>query len=109
MKRILIVLLALALMMASAAALAEAPEGYPEVVEGIDFGGRTIHIYDWWSSGERSANPSEEEAATYAYRDWIEKTYNCKVVQIQKCSWNTNIEELLNMYNAQLSDDLCFL
>lgn len=36
MKRILIVLLALALVMASAAALAEAPEGYPEVIKGID-------------------------------------------------------------------------
>ena len=39
-----LVALLLAVMMLSAMALAEAPEGYPAVVEGIDFGGATVTI-----------------------------------------------------------------
>ena len=41
MKKILALVLAAMLLMGVCSALAEAPEGYPEVIEGLDFGGRT--------------------------------------------------------------------
>ena len=46
MKKLVALLMAVLMLLASVAALAEAPEGYPEVVPGIDFGGQTIYIYD---------------------------------------------------------------
>ena len=76
-----LVALLLAVMMLSAMALAEAPEGYPAVVEGIDFGGRTVTIYDWYWTG-RNDEPTTEEEDLYAYQDWIQETYNVKVEQV---------------------------
>ena len=77
-----LVALLLAVMMLSAMALAEAPEGYPAVVEGIDFGGATVTIYDYWSGeGARVADPTEEQQAQYDYRDWLMETYNVKIEQ----------------------------
>ena len=39
MKKLVSLILAIAMVLACCAAFAEAPEGYPEVREGIDFGG----------------------------------------------------------------------
>ena len=101
MKKLVSLLLAVLMLCASFAALAEAPEGYPEVKEGIDLGGAQIYIYDFWTaSAERKAEPNDEEAAQYAYRDWIEATYNCKITQIQKGDWTTNVQELINFCTA---------
>jgi len=101
MKKLVALLLAVMMLLASVAALAEVPEGYPEVKEGIDFGGQTIYIYDYWSaSSERAADPTDEQQAQYDYRDWIEATYNCKVVQIAKGDWGSNATELANFVAA---------
>ena len=101
MKKLVALLLAAMMLMVSIAALAEAPEGYPEVVEGIDFGGQTIYVYDYWSASfERAAEPTEEQQAQYDYRDWIEATYNCKIVQIAKGDWGSNATELVNFVGA---------
>ncbi len=100
MKKTLALLLALAMLM-TVAAFAEAPEGYPEIVEGIDFGGETIYIYDYWTaSADRVADPTDEQQAQYDYRDWLEATYNCKIVQIQKGDWGSNVTELTNFVTA---------
>ncbi len=48
MKKLVALILA-AMMLCASLALAESPEGYPEVVEGIDFGGATVTIYDYLS------------------------------------------------------------
>ena len=109
MKKTLVMLLALVFVFASVA-MAEQPEGYPEVVEGIDFGGATITIYDYWTTeaqAARQADPDDETAATYAYRDWLEATYNCKLYQIQKGDWASNVEELINYVNAGVASELC--
>nr|MBR4279531.1 hypothetical protein [Clostridia bacterium] len=96
-----LVALLLAVMMLSAMALAEAPEGYPAVVEGIDFGGATVTIYDYWSGdGARVADPTEEQQAQYDYRDWLEATYNVKIQQKQGGDWNTCAEEMINFVSA---------
>jgi len=96
-----LVALLLAVMMLSAMALAEAPEGYPEVVPGIDLGGATITILDYWSGdGARAAEPSEEQQAQYDYRDWIMATYNCVVEQKQGGDWGTCAEEMINFVSA---------
>ena len=76
MKKIIALLLAV-LMLVSCIAMAEMPEKkYPD----LDFGGETVYIYDWWSNGERDPEPDEETALLYAYRDWINETYNVNVV-----------------------------
>ena len=46
MKKILALVLAAMLLMGMCSAMAEVPEGYPEVIEGLDFNGATIWIYD---------------------------------------------------------------
>ncbi|MBR4236779.1 MAG: hypothetical protein IKR85_12075 [Clostridia bacterium] len=106
MKKSLALILALVMAVLCGAAFAE---DYPEKVEGIDLGGRTIYIYDYWTSeaqSKRKADPTEEEQATYDYRDWIEATYNCKIVQIQKGGWGDNVNELINFVTAP-DDTLC--
>ena len=96
-----LVALLLAVMMLSAMALAEAPEGYPAVVEGIDFGGATVTIYDYWSGpGERADDPTEEQQAQYDYRDWLMETYNVVIEQKQAGDWNTCAEEMINFVSA---------
>ena len=101
MKKLVALLLAVMMLCVSVAALAEAPEGYPEVKEGIDFGGAKIYIYDYWTaSSERKAEPTEEEQAQYDYRDWIMSTYNCEIEQIAKGDWGSNATELVNFVGA---------
>jgi len=96
-----LVALLLAVMMLSAMALAEAPEGYPEVVPGIDFGGATVTIYDYWSGdGARAAEPTEEQQAQYDYRDWLMETYNVVIEQKQGGDWGTCAEEMINFVSA---------
>ena len=59
MKKLFTLLLAALMLITSVAALAEAPEGYPEVKEGIDFGGAEIFVYDYWSaSADRKEDPN---------------------------------------------------
>jgi len=106
MKKLVSLFLVLAMLCVCFAAIAE-EVAYPEVKEGIDFGGKTIYIYDYWtSSSDRKADPTEEEAARYEYQDWIMETYNCQVVQIAKGDWGSNSTELVNFVNAP-DDTLC--
>lgn len=109
MKKIMAVLLAAMLMLACASALAEAPEGYPEVIEGLDFGGETVYIYDWWSSGERVDDPTDEQQAQYDYWDWLEATYNVDLVEIALSDWAGNPQELANMVMNKDNSKLCIL
>lgn len=95
-----LVALLLAVMMLSAMALAEAPEGYPAVVEGIDFGGASVTIYDYWGNNERVADPTEEQQAQYDYRDWLMETYNVVIEQTQGGDWETCAEEMINFVSA---------
>ena len=96
-----LVALLLAVMMLSAMALAEAPEGYPAVVEGLDFGGASVTIYDYWSGdGARAAEPTEEQQAQYDYRDWLMETYNVVIEQKQGGDWGTCAEEMINFVSA---------
>ena len=116
MKKFITLLVAAVMLLVSCSfALAEeVPEGYPEIIEGLDFGGRTVWIYDWWSSDDenhsaRSKEPSEEEALTYAYRDWLEKTYNCKIVESALSDWAGNPSELANMVMNGDDSKLCLV
>jgi len=109
MKKLVALLLAAMMLCASVVALAETPEGYPEIKEGIDFGGQTIYIYDFWTSESQAArkdDPNEEEQAQYDYRDYIMEKLNCNIIQIQKGGWDTNVQELIN-YNAAPDGTLC--
>ena len=115
MKKIIaLVMAALMLLVSCSFALAEVPEGYPEIIEGLDFGGQTIWIYDWWSSDDenhsaRTSEPDEETALTYAYRDWLEETYNCKIVETALSDWAGNPSELANMVMNKDNSKLCLV
>ncbi len=84
-----LVALLLAVMMLSAMALAEAPA----VVEGIDFGGRTVKIFTWYDMS-RKAEPTQEEQDLYDYQDWLMETYNVKVEYEVPYDWATSIDYL---------------
>ena len=101
MKKIMALVLAAMMLLACCSALAEAPEGYPEVKEGIDFGGVDVTIYDYWSGeGARKEDPTEEEALQYTYRDWINATYNVNLQQKQGGDWGSNATEMSNFNSA---------
>ena len=102
MKKILALVLAAMMLLGMCSAMAEAPEGYPEVIEGLDFGGRTVYIYDWWGNDDaehstRQAEPDAETQALYDYRDWLEATYNVKIVETALSDWAGNPAELTNI------------
>ena len=118
MKKITALVLAaiLALACFSFAAAEELPEGYPAIIEGLDFGGQTVYIYDWWSKDDenhstREAEPDEDTQKLYDYRDWLEKTYNVKIVNCawDKGGWQESPQELANMVNDGKADQLCLI
>lgn len=102
MKKLVALFLAAMMLLANIAALAETPEGYPEIVESmIQAEPITLTIYDYWSGdGARVAEPTEEQQLQYDYRDWIEATYNVKIQQIQGGDWGTCAEEMINFVSA---------
>ena len=76
MKKLVSLLLAAMLVTLCVPSLAaDAPEGYPAVVEGIDFGGATLYINPYWDPAVRSEDPTEDQELTYAFQDWIMETY----------------------------------
>jgi len=104
MKKLVVLLLAI--MMLSTMALAEAPEGYPEVVEGIDFGGQTVYIYTWYDMN-RSEEPTAEEQDLYDYQDWLMETYNVKVEYKNNYAWDTGDDDLINFAGNPDPSVLC--
>ncbi len=99
MKRLVSLFLAV-LMLTASFAMAEAPEGYPEIVPGIDFGGQTVTIYDFWGGSPRVDEPSEEQQARYDYEDWLMKTYNVVIEQKAGGDWGTIGEAMINFVSA---------
>ncbi len=88
MKKLVSILLTLMLVAGLVPTLAEEiPEGYPEVVEGIDFGGATLYINPYWKPDTRLEDPDDEIQARYDYQDWIMKTYNVNIVEEQQGDW----------------------
>jgi len=106
MKKLVALLLALMMLLASCAALAEDAE-YPEKVEGIDFNGQKVWIADYWTrSADRKDDPTEEEQAQYDYRDWINATYNVEAYQQADGDWGTNATQLINFNGTGTAEDL---
>jgi len=103
MKKLVALFLALAMLCTCCMAIAEdaKPEGYPEIRTDengnpIDLGGMEITVYDYWSgTGERAAEPTEQQQAEYDYKDWLMETYNFKYTQKQGGDWSTNVEECM--------------
>ena len=109
MKKIVSLLLAAMLFVACLASLAEVPEGYPEIIEGLDFGGATVYIYDWYSTGEREADPTDDQLLTYEYWDWLQETYNVTIVETTLSTWEGNPEELQNRVMNHDDSELCII
>ena len=106
MKKLFLLLMVVCLLCPMIAAHAETPAGYPEVKidpatgKPYDLGGRSVYIYDFWTNWDwhTTYHDTEQEKAQFAYRTWIEKTYNCKVYQTQRGDWNTCAEEFIKFY-----------
>ena len=118
MKKIMALVLAALMLLGccSFAAAEELPEGYPAIIEGLDFGGQTVYIYDWWTSDDeehstRVADPDDDTQALYDYRDWLEETYNVKIVNCawDKGGWQESPQELANMANDGHADEMCLI
>ncbi|MCQ2494825.1 MAG: extracellular solute-binding protein [Lachnospiraceae bacterium] len=56
----------------------------------IDLGGMEIIIRDWWSNPDSRYWPTNDyEEARMDYYEWLEETYNFKVVRTAISDWNT--------------------
>ena len=114
MKKFLALVLAAMLLTGCCGAFADeaaaVPEGYPAVVEGIDFGGADVYIYDYYTNKEwrekADEEKTEQEQAQFEYREWIEKTYNVKIHDIARGDWGTCAEEMINFNAAPEPDKL---
>ena len=109
LSRMLALALAALLLLAAVPALAETPEGYPELRidpatgEPYDFGGMEVWVYDYWSNpeGTRSEATNTFTQDTYDYQDWLMETYNFTLKQAGASDWGGNPEALLNYCNEE--------
>ena len=109
MKKIVALLLAALMLIGCVSALAEVPEGYPEIIEGLDFGGETVYIYDWYSTGERAAEPTDAQQLQYDYWDWLMETYNVNIVEARLGDWDGMVSELQNIVANHNDSQLCIV
>lgn len=61
-----------------------------------DLGGMEIIIRDWWSSGEREANPNAYQQAVYDYQDWAMERYNFTIKQVKMDEWDSYPQPLVD-------------
>jgi len=54
----------------------------------VDLGGMEIIIADWWSPETPAAPGNAKDEADFAYRNWIQKTYNFRIRTLGIDSWN---------------------
>ena len=94
---------------AATAAAQEIPEGYPAVVEGLDFGGATVYIYEWWSNGRREENPTDMMQLQNDYWDWLEATYNVHVIETSLSDWGGIADALAEKVANRDSSELCII
>ena len=107
MKKLVSILLALMLVMSLAPSFAEGSDEYPEVIEGIDFGGATLYINPYWTPPGRVENPTDDQQAQYDFQDWIMKTYNVKIVEEQLGNWgDPQVEEIQNFMSKGDASEL---
>ena len=52
MKKIIALVMATMMLLVCCSALAEAPEGYPEINKDINMEGKDIYIYNYWDSSD---------------------------------------------------------
>ncbi|MBR2661916.1 MAG: extracellular solute-binding protein [Clostridia bacterium] len=104
MKKLVSLLLVLMLAACIVPSFAEEDE-YPEIVEGIDFGGATLYINPYWAEPDRVENPDEDVQAMYDFRDWIMKAYHVNIVYEQLGGWgDSQVEEIRNIIDQKDSN-----
>ena len=106
MKKIMALVMAAVMLLAccSFAAAEDIPEEYPEIIEGLDFGGQTVHIYDWYNNGTRAEEPTDAQQAQYDYWDWLQETYHVVFDENSLSDWAGMVSALksagLPIYSA---------
>jgi hypothetical protein len=111
MKKIMALVLAAMMLLGccSFAAAEDIPEEYPEIIEGLDFGGQTVHIYDWYSTGTRAEEPTDAQQAQYDYWDWLEETYNVKFDENTLSDWAGMVGALQEIVTNKNNSELCIV
>ena len=107
LSKMLALVLAGLMLLATVPAMAEVPDGYPELridpTTGApyDFGGMEIWIYNWWSPADGSRQEANNTFTedTYEYQDWLMETYNFTMKEAAISDWTGNPEALLNYCN----------
>ncbi|MCQ2539156.1 MAG: hypothetical protein MJ114_01775 [Acetatifactor sp.] len=61
-----------------------------------DLGGMEVIIRDWWSSGERSEEPTKFEEAKYEYLDWAMETYNFTIKEVAISDWGSAPQDFID-------------
>ena len=109
LSKMLALVLAALMLLATVPAMADAPEGYPELridpATGApyDFGGMEVWVYDYWSNSEGTRQEATNTMTqdTYDYQDWLMETYNFTLKQAGASDWGGNPEALLNYCNEE--------
>lgn len=109
LSKLLAILMACVLLVSCAPALAEVPEGYPEILidpntgKPYDLGGEEVYLISWDGSptGERKEAETAFEQDTYDYQDWLMETYNFTYKKIATHVYEDNAKALLDFASAE--------
>lgn len=67
----------------------------------VDLGGFEMTIRDWWSGEWRDSEPATDyEEAVYAYREWVEETYNCTIHTAALGDWGSCANDFVDYVSA---------
>jgi len=80
----------------------------PATGKPYDLGGMEIIIRDWWSSEPGEAKDDYEEAL-YAYRDWIQETYNFTIKQQAISDWGSTPQDFVDYATTGGDENYVFI
>jgi len=69
-----------------------------------DLGGVTITIRDWFANPDQEAKTDYEEERN-AYREWVQETYNFKVVEAKIGDWGSVAQDFIDYASAEPDDN----
>ncbi len=73
----------------------EVKEKDPKTKKVYDFKNMEVIIGDWWTDPDHTPSTKEEEDR-FAFRDWINSTYNVRVKQMAVSGWGSNPQFVSN-------------
>lgn len=118
MSKLLAILMACALLVGCVPALAEVPEGYPELRidpatgKPYDLGGITVYMYTSHGhhneDGSRNEAKSQPEQDMYDYQDWLFETYNFEFKYVKQHLYEENAKALVDFASQEVAPAAAF-